>query len=455
MIDFVSTLMTDKEKSEGIYSFTKEDLFDRIINLKLTTKNTATNVAVDTYVIRSDWEMYYPDMYKVAQGSRNIKDITSGYIRRCSQKPSIKVQYKQVATGTAIEIDIFVSNFIMLASDGRTLMQFNNLTYPLGQVEIQMGYWGQFSNKPATMEELFDFRRNKNADTIVCSVSYVQTDKLPPDATLHIHGFVGTCFNPPIVSGGEYKDSYAYISNPVSISNNTNYLEDYVFTNITRRFLRLPVLDREVTYNEETGLMSVTDAKLYGVKVFFSEELESVCNKHWSNKLKKEDGTTTDVKIVGHYSESIVKALNLMRDELGIDLSFKALTDGNFIAFLADEAEDSETLAKGLQRYKLEDKDILNAGSVGANIYKNTLPAVENITTDALCTIVCPFFYFLNPFDLIKFKSRYALSGIVSYYADFTAKESKFYALYMTVSFATVDNINDCTIVCTGSVDRE
>ena len=55
---------------------------------------------------------------------------------------------------------------------------------------------------------------------------------------------------------------------------------------------------------------------------------------------------------------------------------------------------------------------------------------------------------------MIKFKSRYALGGVVSYYANFSVVESKFYALYMTVSFATVEDINECTIVCTGSKEN-
>ena len=68
------------------------------------------------------------------------------------------------------------------------------------------------------------------------------------------------------------------------------------------------------------------------------------------------------------------------------------------------------------------------------------------------CT--CPFFYFLDPFDVIEFKSRYALGGIVSYYANFNASEDKFYALWVTVSFATVEDINECQITCTGSQSK-
>ena len=316
-----------------------------------------------------------------------------------------------------------------------------------------MGYWGQFNRKPVNIEQLFDFKSNKNADTILINVDYVQTDKLPPDAVMHIHGYVGSCYNPPVATGDSFNASYDNIKDANKLTSTGDIVQDYIFNNITRRFIRGNLPKVPIVPDPTTGLMSVADAEVHGVKVYLSEKLEKECLKHWQKKLKKENKEPTDIKVVGHYSETVVKALNLMRDELGIDLSFKELIDGNYIAYLMEESEDTKSLSEGLARYKLTDKDIRNAGSVISTIYKNELPAVENITTDALCTIVCPFFYFLNPFDLIKFKSRYALGGIVSYYANFSAQESRFYALYMTVSFATEDNINECNIICTGSVE--
>ena len=460
MIDFTSNLLPDAEKGKGVYSFTSGDLFDRIINLKLYTCETGTNKIQDEYVIRSDWELYYPDMMKTIQGNGTPKDLKTCYVRRCVQKPAIKVQYKQIATGTAIEIDIFISNFIMLSSDGRTLMSFNNLTYPLGMVEVQMGYFGQFNKKPESIDEYFDLSANKNADLLTVSVGhgYVQTDKLPPDGVLHIHGYVGSCYTAP-VTGGQFKDSYDNITGVKRMYN--SFLDDYLFTNITRRFLRVPLTEEEtLEIDEETGLMKWQNnyADNHGVHVYLSEKLDEACKQSLDKTVLDADGKAvkhSDMQVTGHYAESVVKALNLVRDELGIDMSFKALNDGNFIAYLADESMDSELLAKSLERYKIKDKKYLaQTGNTVDTIYKSVLPAVSNITTDALCTIVCPFFFFLNPFDMIKFKSRYALGGVVSYYADFTVKESKFYALYMTVSFATVEDVNECSIVCTGSVEN-
>lgn len=464
MTDFTSNLLPDQSKdskpskSKGVYSFDKTELFDRVINLKLYTQETGTNQIKDEYVIRSDWEVYYPDLNHVIQHNGTAGDVRKCYIRRCVQKPSIKVQYKQIASGTAVEIDIFINNFVMLSSDGRTLMAFNALTYPLGMVELQMGYFGQFNRKPANFEEYFNFTDNPNADTLTVNVGmgFVQTDKLPPDGTLHIHGYVGSCYTPP-VTGDKFKDSYDNIKGVARPFD--SFLDNYIFTNITRRFLRKPLQKDKLKVDEETGLMPVTVgsenyADTYGVHVYLSEELDKVCKERLDRTYKDADGKEIkmdDMKVVGHYSESVVKALNLVRDELGIDMSFKALTDGNFIAYLSSESMDADLLAKSLERYKKEDVWLQKEGDVVNQIYHNVLPAVENITTDSLCTIVCPFFFFLNPFDMIKFKSRYALGGIVSYYADFTVVESKFFALYMTVSFATVEDINECSIVCTGS----
>lgn len=462
MIDFTSNLLSNNEKAKGVYSFSQSELFDRVINLKFYTVETGTNKIQDTYVIRSDWEIYYPDLVKIVQHNGTTKDVRSGYIRRCVQKPSIKVQYKQIATGTAVEVDIFVSNFTMLSSDGRTLMAFNNLTYPLGMVELQMGYFGQFNQKPKDMEEYFDFSRNPNADRLMINVGhgYVQTDKLPPDGILHIHGYVGSCYTPPITEG-KYKDTYANVTGVQRPYG--EFLKDYLFNTVTRRFVRIPAQTPEnlakIQIDEDTGL--IKDYKVadeFGVHVYLSDELEKACKENLDKTVLDADGNAikhSDTKITARYSESVVKALNLVRDELGVDMSFRALNNGDFIAYLADEAMNSEKLAKSLEKYKLENAPRLSeTGNTVENIYHNVLPAVENITTDSLCTIVCPFFFFLNPFDMIKFKSRYALGGVVTYYADFTVKESKFYALYMSVSFATVEEINECNIICTGSVEN-
>ena len=462
MIDFQSHLLSDSEKKNNLSFLTASDMIDRIINLKLTTANYIDGkgeIKHDEYVIRSDWELCYKNTGKMATGEASYLELKDCYIRRYVHKPSIKVQYKQIASGTAIEIDIFVHNFTMLSADGRSLMAFNAMSYPLAQVEVQMGYIGQFNHKPTTLAEYFDFSHKLNVDTLTVDVSrgYVQTDSLPPDSVLHIHGYVGTCYIPPLIQlqGKEIKKTvYEDIKNPKLKYN--DYFKDYVYWNITKRFVRKAVNSGAIVLDEKTGTMNDLEAEKYGVKVFASSELLKASKEaEKAFTAVSKSGEKIVKTVTSHYSDSVVQAMNILRDELGLDIGFKALLDGNYVAFLAEETGDSQKLAETLRLYKYEDKDLLEAGSVVDTIYHNILPAVSNITTDRLCTIVCPFFYFLNPFDMIKFKSRYALGGIVSYLANFSVVESKFYALYMTVSFATVENINECTIVCTGSKENK
>ena len=77
------------------------------------------------------------------------------------------------------------------------------------------------------------------------------------------------------------------------------------------------------------------------------------------------------------------------------------------------------------------------------------IPAVYNIAyDDSLCTISCPFFYFLTPFQKFYFASRYSISSMIAYYLDQENKEMEFTMIWQSVSFATVENINDVQISC-------
>ena len=55
-------------KDEAKLKLADSDLFDRIINLKLYAgerKPDGTSIVKDEYVIRSDWEVHYPEQNKV------------------------------------------------------------------------------------------------------------------------------------------------------------------------------------------------------------------------------------------------------------------------------------------------------------------------------------------------------------------------------------------------------
>jgi hypothetical protein len=90
---------------------------------------------------------------------------------------------------------------------------------------------------------------------------------------------------------------------------------------------------------------------------------------------------------------------------------------------------------------------------VFTKMYKNKLPAVYNVNIDAVATIVCPFFTFIEPFQYIEFASRYALTSIVGYYANYKATINKFYAISAQTTFATTEDANEVQIKAVSSRD--
>lgn len=492
---------------KGQYSFTNDDLFDRVINLKLFAgKNVSDESGIQTvqdeFVIRSDYEIYDRNFLK---GLFSDKAAGSeSYMRKCRMKPSIKVQYKQVAQGTAIQIDIFVSNFFVFTKDGKALMQFNADTYPLSKVEVQMGYFGQFSQPYArsggvpTFSEFFEMRAPPTVQVLYCTVDYVQTDKLPPDATLHIHGFVANSYGTSVAGNTQTKviafDTPVQ-ADPLYVKSIPHWLYNFV----TRRFLRSNVLPQNALLKvDSAGYMQSKDADDYGVHVYVSQGLLT----HASSVVKQVTDSKGKIKEYPFYTQAgiadtVVRTLNNLKSFIGSDYRLKMLLNGDYLFYTREESQDPSRLSakdgikwyiyspelgnKGVSGLPEDDKKALESvGSQSVGLKQvtwneimsatgsaeetdvwvssvsreNILPAVYNITTDALCTIVCPYFFFINPFDTVRFRSRYSLGGIVSYFANFTAAEDEFTILWQNVSFATVEDVNECQMVATGRRQR-
>lgn len=462
-------LLHDKSK----LSLGALDLFDRVINLKLTIGDGSE------YVVRSDYEMYYPDLMPMVSGLKEYKfgDSNKCYIRKCQYKPSIKVQYKRVSMSTPIAVDIYLENFYMFDKNGKMIKNLNGITAPLNRVDIALGYFGQFkeaiqktTTSAINIDQLFDF----NADNLsghgitfitMNNVEYVQTDKLPPDMMIHIHGYVGNLYTSElkdVATANQYETIKEEAKTIDYGSAHTAWgdtlFEQVCFNCISKNWLsgkkadsypssvKALLKDKTGGSLEINGKLSDTDAKLYGVAVYLSDKAIEVV-KEYDNEHRyyMDDGEVKEVKIDVALAKDAIGKANAILKAFGIeDLRFTTI--GSDILFYVQS--EMKTLSEANASNSL--KSVYNKAS--ANVYwDNKLPAVYNITTDALCTITCPFFFFLNPFQKFYFKSAYALSGLVSYYANFTASaEDEFYALWQTVSFATVDNINECTIVCTG-----
>ena len=221
-------------------NLTAGDMFDKIINVKITCVDVDSRQR-EVFVIRSDYEMVYPESSMPIDGDVLPYLRNSCVIRRCTMKPSIKVQTKMVSSNTGISTDVYISNFFMLTQDGKHLRSFNNSQYKIEIVEIAMGYWGQFrigkesENRVPTYEEFFNVDAKNGADKItITGTVVVTTDKLPPDSVLHIKGYVADVYSSP-VAVSEITTAEKAMSNPVTSSGKD--FEKVCYDLITRRYL--------------------------------------------------------------------------------------------------------------------------------------------------------------------------------------------------------------------------
>lgn len=478
MSDDVSVSFLDNEKKITNNKDKPKEFgfFDRVINLRLTTSDGQGN-AKDVFVLRSDYELVYPDlMNTIAKGDTSAYlALSKCYIRKCQHKPSIKVQYKRVSLNTATEVDIFINNFYMLDRNGQVISGFNNSDFRLSKVELAMGYFQQFEKAcmGRTPQSIDDFNKvgfeKEDAESFgittltMSNVVYTQMDKLPPDMTLHIHGFVGNYFAPKFSTDtDDFPDEYEKLTESKAVLSSENfshgdtYLDSVYFEQVTRIWLKEGSLTKEQAEDirsnmkgklKEEGIMSDSDAEKYGIKVYLSKGVADY-SKGLESKYKKKDAQGNAV-----YSSIKIEPASTAEEKMNkIASAYKLegftqvpLSSGDYIVCLQKELNDISALLEGMEVVK----DFFDKTPV-KKYFLNQIPAVYNITADALCTIVCPFFCFVNPFEKLKFKTRYALGGMVSYYTNFNSTLNEFYALWENVSFATVEDINECMIACTG-----
>lgn len=432
------------------------DIFDKIINLKLNCHNKTTGVK-ESFVIRSDYELVWLKQTLDNSGF-NIGDGTY-LIRRCSMKPSIRVQSKMVTSNTSTSIDVYVSNFFLLTPDGKHLRSFNESNYVIESIEIAMGYWGQFkllNNAVPTYDEYFNIEAKNGADKIIVQDNItVRTDKLPPDSVLHIHGYVGEIYSSPVAISSIVTPIKA-LEKPVMSTGST--LEQVLYENITRRYFNqasyieskneatlrknVPVSDVKklpVALTLTDGLMSKEDADNYGVSVYLSPKAKEL---KLPSKVTSDDEEANQ-NIYFEAGWTIGHTVARIMSFLDAELEFTFSNSGELMIYTPKEmVENIQSLADEF------DKDGVYKHSVLANelLYNNKLPAVYNINIDAVATIVCPFFTFIEPFQHIEFASRYALTSTVAYYASYEPTIYRFLVISALVSFATQDSDNEVQI---------
>lgn len=458
---------TELIPNEQKLDFQVGDIFDRIINLKLNCHNKVTDER-ESFVIRSDYEIVWTNMHFDSSGNLSTGD-NSYLIRRCSMKPSIKVQCKMVTSNLGTSVDVYVSNFFMLTPDGRHLRSFNESQYVIETVELVMGYWGQFKlphNQVPTYEEYFNLEAKNGADKIIIKNGIVvTTDKLPPDSVLRIHGYVGQIYSDPIAIT-KVTSPIKAVEKPVASSGTD--LEKVLFENITRRYYNignnvneenirslksnLPVsqvngIPSTIGW-DVNGLMSEDDAKKYGVKVFLSDGVK----KLKLPKKKDAEGNEVDQNVYFESGWTIGQTIARIMSYLSAELEFTFSNEGDVLVYTPKEmVEDLQGIADSFDRQGIYKQTVL----ADKLLYNGKLPAVYNINIDAVATIVCPFFTFIEPFQYVEFASRYALTSTVAYYASYAPTISRFLVINASISFATVDEVNEVQLTAVSAIDSK
>ena len=437
------------------------DLFDRVINLKFNCEDKSGKK--ESFVIRSDYEIVYTNADFT---SDRVSDMTRGrwIIRKCTYKPSIKVQCKMVTANVGTSLNVTISNFFMLTKDGKHLRSFNAEDYTITSVEIVMGYWGQLKDtlnpdSEDALDKYFEIEAINGADKItITEPIVVTTEKLPPDSALRLKGYVGSIYSSP-VAVTKVDTPKTALEKPVAKSGTE--FETILYENITRRYINniavvkknnedpekalrssvavsdIDEADIDVKLDKENKL-SDSDAKKIGIKVYLSDEAKKVGIKKIVNSKGEEVVRKVYFEMGWTVGQTVARIMSYMDKELEYTFSL----EGDILIYTPSEMQDPEGISKAFHSQNLYKNTVL----ANAKLYNGRLPAVTNINIDAVATIVCPFFTFIQPFQYVEFASRYALGGVVSYYANFTAVESKFWALYMSVSFATVDDVNEVHI---------
>lgn len=453
-----TTLLSNSEKGR----FDENDLFDRVINLKIKTTEFASGSNEDgsikylaeEFVIRSDYEMYYPNQNIVsALKGKSVND--SWAIRKCEMKPAIKVQYTQVSQGTSIAVDIFISNFFLTTKDGRTLMSFNQQTYDIAEIELQMGYIGQFNKllgldrkriEDLTYDDLFDFKPGFGVDTLIIgNVEYVKVEKLTPDYVIHIHGYVGSTLESapsPVSENVTYKDIPKDLYFRTNNSSEKSVYEELFYKYITKRFLNTKVIEKgkPIPKYDKDGFFSDKDADDFGLKVICSEGVKSIKALPVLKDSNGQEVKLSSYMAFGGTSNTANSAMQRLCEFTKNQLCYARLTNGALLVYT-----NKESYQKNIKKLYEKVEEKIGDTQIKSH-FNNIIPAVYSINIDALATIVCPFFSWLNPFQELYFASRYALTSLVSFYAGFTPEISKFYAINVKVSFATVEDVNEMQI---------
>jgi hypothetical protein len=468
-------IKTGKASIEG----SSRDLFDRIINVQFIRASKRS------FTVRSDYE---PVFYK---------DNTMGF-KKCTQKPDIKVAYKQVAKTTGIEVEIELRNIRLEGADsvGQRWENYSEETDADGLISvaggdpvetciIQMGYRAQFpdwtdENHRNNLDRYYDLNNNalaapgsggeaKRPQQLVVNILAGYPTSYPPDRTMYFKGIVGS-----FDTGLRWEhtaDDLAAGFGDAGFPEGLSEIEAYLFQYVTRRFVRSGIVHQQRTAKQpvevdgkkayrytqsvavyedgkwnavalgEHGLMSVADAKQYGVECRCSFRLRSVA----ANALYGYGLTEKQAAVLrpipptpfDDLQETVVTQLDALQQHFPF-LRWYVLNDGNY--FFYHERETDEELWNDAFVKERQEHAVI-------------LPAVYDITPVGIRTIRCPFIAWVHPTDTVLFRSRFSKGTFTGYF--YPVKTKAFLVFAASAAFATVEDVNEMYLSCTDIAEKD
>jgi hypothetical protein len=231
---------------------TADDLFDRIINLKFIRKSGSS------FTIRSDYEPVFH------------KDNTVSF-KVCTQKPDIKIHYKQVAESVAIEVDIEVANLFIGDGDKESVESMNTAYGdPVQWCIVQMGYRKQFPDwtdvtETTNIARFWDLNNNnitteaevRRGRQVVVQILTGYPKTYPPDKVTYFKGIIGT-LETGLRWDHNADDLVKGYGDPEFPKDYTE-MEAVLFQFITRRFIRSSVVHIAETVQNFTNQEAVSN----------------------------------------------------------------------------------------------------------------------------------------------------------------------------------------------------
>jgi hypothetical protein len=454
-------------------------MHDKIINLRFFRK------LGQSFSIRSDYEPRYG-----SDGSILIK--------RCLQKPQIKVSYKQmpgnVVTGCVIDVhnlylDPRVSGTLVSSSLGANerakltkeeeLLEENG--NPVRSITLQMGYISQFPDwsKPSahdSAEKLKAFFaldnslfegdiRAGSAVELHLSVLSTHTAGLPPDRVTRFQCVTGTLY-PALTwkrDASTLLNVYGGVNYP---SEDATFIEKTLFNLVTKRFVNTRL---QCSVNKDGTALLITSP-------FTTSAGETIYNnatpKSPAEEPLAEDGRLTDkaAMVIGVQCLASQKLRDLGGDTAdtiirGLDVAVNADVELAPLArqqrsITAQLRQIRESACPELRWFTLLNGDYFCFGDeTGEELCRSieakarqkkeikTLPAIYDMTVDGMRSVRAPFHGFVNPLTTVRVNARYNLGTMVGFYYP----KQRYYwlvAVTQSVEFSTTGEENVMELQC-------